>query len=86
MITVLQVVRHWAHEYDYERIHLIAAGGAQGQSGVRFFGVVANEPDPFRHRKSDYGCPDITNRDATAFTGIDKRFDDILAELQKDEA
>jgi len=82
MITVLQVVRHWAFDYDYSKIYLIPCGN-RPDLGIRFFGVTANEPDPVVINKRTWGWPDITERDATQFTGIDERFDKILAELQK---
>lgn len=72
MITVLQVVRHWAFDYDYSKIYLIPCGN-RPDLGIRFFGVTANEPDPVVINKRTWGWPDITERDATQFTGIDER-------------
>lgn len=84
MITVLEVVRHWVNTYAYSNIYLIGGGNKSG-SRIRFLGVSPNETDPVKAAKIEHGCPDITDRDARAFVGIDPRFDETLARLIEEQ-
>lgn len=86
MITVLEVVRHWlpGHGFSYSNIYLIG-GGTRSGSKIRFLGVTPNETDPVKSAKIEHGCPDITDRDARAFVGIDPRFDTVLARLIEEQ-
>lgn len=84
MITVLEVVRHWVGSYGYSNIYLIG-GGTRSGSKIRFLGVCPDETDPVKAAKIEHGCPDVTMRDARAFTGIDPRFDEALARLVEEQ-
>ena len=85
MITVLEVVSHWlpGHGFSYSNIYLIGGGSSLG-ARIRFFGVSPDQANPIEGR-IPHGCPDVTDRDARAFTGIDSRFDETLARLIEEQ-